>query len=82
MRALWEDVLGTDAKVLINETEEEIIKYLLSKLSSRNWKDRQAACNAFEAFLPKRPWIPTLCKYAERIWLAGMVVLEDERTRY
>jgi hypothetical protein len=57
MTKLWEKlIIVRGLKHLLPVLQKEIIVYLSRCLKSSLWSEREAACNALEAFLPLRPW--------------------------
>jgi proteasome component ECM29 len=79
MKQLWTTmIINEGLQKLVPLLQSEIISYLCLSLSSRQWRDREAACSALEGFLPLRPW-EVVRKRGEDLWLAGMSVLDDVR---
>lgn len=79
MKTLWKTLIGPDRETeLLASLQNEIIKHLGDSLANRNWKDREAAVLALEAFLPQRSWRVVRC-HAESLWTCGLRVLDDIR---
>ena len=79
MRTLWSTLVPTEQESsLLSSQCEEILKYLASNLTSRQWRERESACLALEVYIPQRPWRKIRPCIAQ-LWDLGMRVLDDVR---
>lgn len=81
MTQLWHMLLPPrQQSVLLGLYTAEVLAYLSSCLASRQWRDREAACTALEAFLSTKTWGQEGVRGALLgLWTGGMRVLDDVR---
>jgi hypothetical protein len=79
MKQLWHTLITAQGlQKLLVVLQNEVIKYLCTSLNSKQWREREAACCALEAFLPLRPW-SVVRALGDDLWSSGMSVLDDVR---
>jgi hypothetical protein len=79
MKQLWNTLITAQGlQKLLVVLQNEVIKYLCVSLNSKQWREREAACCALEAFLPLRPW-SVVRALGDDLWSSGMSVLDDVR---
>jgi hypothetical protein len=79
MKQLWHTLITSQGhQKLLVVLQNEVIKYLCVSLNSKQWREREAACCALEAFLPLRPWA-VVRALGDDLWSSGMSVLDDVR---
>lgn len=79
MKQLWNTLITAQGlQKLLVSLQNEVIKYLCVSLNSKQWREREAACCALEAFLPLRPWA-VVRALGDDLWSSGMSVLDDVR---
>ena len=83
MRALWETLMDTHfpqaAHLQLDLVQRRVVVFLVSKLSSPAWRDREAACLALEAFLPRRAWAVSVFPLLEELFHSALRALDDMR---
>jgi proteasome component ECM29 len=79
MKNLWEKLIPKEKqKILMLSNQSIVIDYLAKMLSSKLWKEREAACTALESFLPQRDWKIIQPSFL-LLWNNGLKVLDDVR---
>jgi hypothetical protein len=79
MTQLWRLLIPAQQQsALLSLYTPQVLAHLAASLASKQWRDREAACVALEAFLPTKTWSrvrPSLLL----LWTRGMRVLDDVR---
>jgi hypothetical protein len=78
MKVLWDQIVLAKHPQAIWTFETAILDHLVHNLSSAQWRDREAACNALEVFLPQRPW-QAIRKRMDVLWTAALRLIDDLR---
>jgi hypothetical protein len=83
MRALWDTLLEQhfpqQHHQQLDLIQRKVVSFLVKKLVSALWRDREAACLALEAFLPRRSWQVSVFPILEDLFSSGLRVLDDMR---
>ena len=67
MKSLWHALLAHREVELVQTQQLNIFNSLVSALSNPQWKDREAAALALEAFLPQVNFLPIyICNFHVR----------------
>lgn len=64
---------------ILDLIQSKIVTYLIQCLHSKLWRDREAACLAFESFLPQRSWSISIFPFLNELFCSGLRVLDDVR---
>jgi hypothetical protein len=79
MAQLWRLLIPSQQQsALLTLYTPEVLAHLAASLSSKQWRDREAACVALEAFLPTKTWSRVRATLM-LLWTSGMRVLDDVR---
>lgn len=83
MRALWDTLLEAHfphgQHLQLDLVQRRVVAFLVQRLSSPNWRDREASCLALEAFLPRRAWAVSVFPLLEELFYSALKVLDDMR---
>lgn len=83
MRALWDSLMEQhfpqQQHLQLDLIQRRVVAFLGQKLHSAQWRDREAACLALEAFLPRRSWSISVFPQLEELFNSGLRVLDDMR---
>ena len=83
MRALWDALMQRhfpqQQHMQLDLVQRAVVSYLCQKLHSPQWRDREAACLALEAFLPRRSWQVSVFPLLEQLFHSALRVLDDMR---
>lgn len=83
MKELWDTVVDmyfpTEKVTIIDFMQSKLLKLLHQQLSSKLWRDREAACLALDSILPHRDWCSTVLPYVKKLFISGLLILDDVR---
>lgn len=83
MKILWDQMVLKHYPLVLTLFEEDILMTLIRSSSSGYWRDREAACNALEIFLPQiwdKSWDKYLRKnHVEMLWSNALRLMDDIR---
>lgn len=78
MKVLWDQIVLASYPQALWTFETEILELLTHNLSSAQWRDREAACNALETYLPQRPW-QVIRSRIDILWTSALRLIDDMR---
>lgn len=83
MKELWDTVVDmyfpTEKVTIIDFMQSKLLKLLHQQLSSKLWRDREAACLALDCILPHRDWCSAVLPYVKKLFISGLLILDDVR---
>lgn len=84
MKELWDTIIDmyfpTEKVTIIDFMQsKKLFKLLHQQLSSKLWRDREAACLALHSILPHRDWCSAILPHVKKLFISGLFILDDVR---
>jgi len=83
MKELWDTIVDAyfpaEKMTIIDFIQSKLIKLLHQYLSSKLWRDREAACLALDSILPHRDWCSAILPHVKKLFISGLLILDDVR---